>query len=275
MEPTPTILVVDDVPLFRELESLFLARCGRVVTACDAAARPSRVAARERPAVIVLDAHLPDVSGRGGVPAAQAAAGPTADRRRDGQRLRRGARRRDPRRRGRRAREAPLAPRARRDRAALHALPDAARPAPRHAGGVGPHPCRADAEAWGTGAQPLARRHVRRVRGGCRRRTRSSTSSSSSPGSREPLRPTAQVVWRRARRTARARGSACASSARRAGGARARRVRPRVGAPGRARASGARRAGDRRASAGERQRAPDGASARRRSSERPVARRAR
>ena len=62
MEPTPTILVVDDVALFRELESLFLARCGRVVTACSGS-EALAVAARERPAVIVLDAHLPDVSG--------------------------------------------------------------------------------------------------------------------------------------------------------------------------------------------------------------------
>jgi uncharacterized protein (TIGR02266 family) len=62
VEPTPTILVVDDVALFRELESLFLARCGRVITACSGG-EALAVAARERPAVIVLDAHLPDVSG--------------------------------------------------------------------------------------------------------------------------------------------------------------------------------------------------------------------
>ena len=63
MEPSPTILVVDDVPLFRELECLFLARCGRVITACERVARPSRSPPRERPAVVVLDAHLPDVTG--------------------------------------------------------------------------------------------------------------------------------------------------------------------------------------------------------------------
>jgi uncharacterized protein (TIGR02266 family) len=62
VEPTPTILVVDDVPLFRELESLFLARCGRVITA-SSGREALAIAARERPAVVVLDAHLPDVSG--------------------------------------------------------------------------------------------------------------------------------------------------------------------------------------------------------------------
>ena len=62
MEPSPTILVVDDVALFRELESLFLARCGRVVTA-SSGQEALAVAAREHPAVVVLDAHLPDVSG--------------------------------------------------------------------------------------------------------------------------------------------------------------------------------------------------------------------
>jgi uncharacterized protein (TIGR02266 family) len=54
--------VVDDVPLFRELGSLFLARCGRVITA-SSGGEALDVAARERPVVVVLDAHLPDVSG--------------------------------------------------------------------------------------------------------------------------------------------------------------------------------------------------------------------
>lgn len=62
MEPSPTILVVDDVALFRELGSLFLARCGRVITACSGS-EALELAARERPAVVVLDAHLPDVAG--------------------------------------------------------------------------------------------------------------------------------------------------------------------------------------------------------------------
>jgi uncharacterized protein (TIGR02266 family) len=62
VEPTPTILVVDDVPLFRELEALFLARCGRVVTAASGE-EALALAARERPALVVLDAHLPDIPG--------------------------------------------------------------------------------------------------------------------------------------------------------------------------------------------------------------------
>jgi uncharacterized protein (TIGR02266 family) len=62
VEPNPTILVVDDVPLFRELEALFLARCGRVITAASGH-EALAVAERERPAVVVLDAHLPDLSG--------------------------------------------------------------------------------------------------------------------------------------------------------------------------------------------------------------------
>jgi CheY-like chemotaxis protein len=62
VERNPTILVVDDVPLFRELEALFLARCGRVITA-SSGREALAVAERERPALIVLDAHLPDLSG--------------------------------------------------------------------------------------------------------------------------------------------------------------------------------------------------------------------
>jgi uncharacterized protein (TIGR02266 family) len=61
VEPSPTILVVDDVPLFRELGCLFLARCGRVVTA-SSGREALDVAQRERPAVIVLDATLPDLT---------------------------------------------------------------------------------------------------------------------------------------------------------------------------------------------------------------------
>jgi len=62
VKPIPTILVVDDVPLFRELECLFLARCGRVITA-STAREALALAEREHPAVVVLDAHLPDMPG--------------------------------------------------------------------------------------------------------------------------------------------------------------------------------------------------------------------
>lgn len=60
MESKRTILVVDDVPMFREMESLFLRRYGRVVTAADGAETLDAVR-REQPDVVVLDFHLPDV----------------------------------------------------------------------------------------------------------------------------------------------------------------------------------------------------------------------
>jgi CheY-like chemotaxis protein len=59
VEPSPTILVVDDVAPFASW-SRSSGACGRVITARG---READVAARERPAVVVLDAHLPDVSG--------------------------------------------------------------------------------------------------------------------------------------------------------------------------------------------------------------------
>lgn len=60
MESKRTILVVDDVPMFREMESLFLRRYGRVVTAANGAEALEAVR-RERPDVVVLDFHLPDM----------------------------------------------------------------------------------------------------------------------------------------------------------------------------------------------------------------------
>jgi len=62
VEPKRTILVVDDAPMFRELESLFLCRYGRVVTAATGAEALEAVQ-RERPDVVVLDFHLPDIDG--------------------------------------------------------------------------------------------------------------------------------------------------------------------------------------------------------------------
>ena len=60
MEPKRTILVVDDAPMFREIESLFLCRYGRVVTAANGAEALEAVR-REQPDVVVLDFHLPDI----------------------------------------------------------------------------------------------------------------------------------------------------------------------------------------------------------------------
>jgi CheY-like chemotaxis protein len=57
-----TILVVDDAPMFRELESAFLARQGRVLTAASGAAG-LELAQRHRPGVILLDLHMPELGG--------------------------------------------------------------------------------------------------------------------------------------------------------------------------------------------------------------------
>jgi uncharacterized protein (TIGR02266 family) len=56
------ILIVDDTAMFRELESLFLARFGTVITAsCGEAALAT--ARRDRPDVIVTDLHMPGMDG--------------------------------------------------------------------------------------------------------------------------------------------------------------------------------------------------------------------
>jgi CheY-like chemotaxis protein len=62
MEVKRKILVVDDAPMFRELESLFLARSGRVITAADGE-EALATARRERPDVIVTDLSMPGLSG--------------------------------------------------------------------------------------------------------------------------------------------------------------------------------------------------------------------
>ncbi len=58
----PRILVVDDVPLFREVETLYLARLGDVRTATSAA-EARDLLAREAFDVAVVDLHLPDEPG--------------------------------------------------------------------------------------------------------------------------------------------------------------------------------------------------------------------
>ena len=58
----PQMLVVDDVPMFRELERLFLSRLGCVHTAATAADALDAAGAH-RPEVILLDTHLPDRDG--------------------------------------------------------------------------------------------------------------------------------------------------------------------------------------------------------------------
>lgn len=56
------ILVIDDAAMFRELESIFLARQGRVLTAASGE-EGLAVARRERPDVILLDLVMPDLDG--------------------------------------------------------------------------------------------------------------------------------------------------------------------------------------------------------------------
>jgi uncharacterized protein (TIGR02266 family) len=56
------ILIVDDAPMFRELESLFLARSGQVLTAGDGA-EALELAHREAPDVIVTDLSMPGMRG--------------------------------------------------------------------------------------------------------------------------------------------------------------------------------------------------------------------
>jgi uncharacterized protein (TIGR02266 family) len=62
VETRRCILIVDDTPLFRDLESLFLARSGRVVTARDADEGLAALR-RERPDVAVIDLHMPGTGG--------------------------------------------------------------------------------------------------------------------------------------------------------------------------------------------------------------------
>ncbi|HEY5657837.1 MAG TPA: response regulator [Myxococcota bacterium] len=56
------ILIVDDAPMFRELESLFLARSGRVLTA-SSGSEALEVARRELPDVVVADYSMPGMRG--------------------------------------------------------------------------------------------------------------------------------------------------------------------------------------------------------------------
>lgn len=57
-----TVLLVDDVEMFRELGSLFLARTGRVLTA-RSGEEAIKIARRERPDVILLDLMMPGLEG--------------------------------------------------------------------------------------------------------------------------------------------------------------------------------------------------------------------
>jgi DNA-binding response OmpR family regulator len=62
MSTATRILLVDDVPMFRELGSIFLARSGPVDLA-ECASDAFRLASERRPTVVIADMHLPDLSG--------------------------------------------------------------------------------------------------------------------------------------------------------------------------------------------------------------------
>jgi CheY-like chemotaxis protein len=60
--PRRGVLVVDDIPMMRDLVAVFLARTGRVLQASDGL-EALAVARRERPALIVSDLDMPDMDG--------------------------------------------------------------------------------------------------------------------------------------------------------------------------------------------------------------------
>lgn len=56
------ILIADDIELFRELEAVFLARMGDIITAASGR-QALELARRERPDVVVADIDMPDMDG--------------------------------------------------------------------------------------------------------------------------------------------------------------------------------------------------------------------
>ena len=56
------ILLVDDVPMFRDLGSIFLSRSGPVDLA-DSASAAFQCADERRPSIVIADMHLPDMGG--------------------------------------------------------------------------------------------------------------------------------------------------------------------------------------------------------------------
>jgi DNA-binding response OmpR family regulator len=62
MPKAPRILLVDDVPMFRELGAVFLSRSGPVDLAEDAE-QAFHKAEQRPPRVVIADMHLPDLSG--------------------------------------------------------------------------------------------------------------------------------------------------------------------------------------------------------------------
>jgi len=61
-EPPRKILVVDDAPMFREIETVFLGRTGQIFTACDGT-DALIVAQRERPDLVLTDLSMRQMDG--------------------------------------------------------------------------------------------------------------------------------------------------------------------------------------------------------------------
>jgi uncharacterized protein (TIGR02266 family) len=61
-EPRSKILVVDDAPMFREIETVFLGRSGRILTACDGT-DAFAIAQRERPDLLLTDLSMREMDG--------------------------------------------------------------------------------------------------------------------------------------------------------------------------------------------------------------------
>lgn len=62
MSTATRILLVDDVPMFRDLGSIFLSRSGPVDLA-DSASTAFQSADERRPTIVIADMHLPDMDG--------------------------------------------------------------------------------------------------------------------------------------------------------------------------------------------------------------------
>ncbi|MGH7336415.1 MAG: response regulator [Myxococcota bacterium] len=61
-EPRAKILVVDDAPMFREIETVFLGRSGQILTACDGT-EAFEIARRERPDLVLTDLSMREMDG--------------------------------------------------------------------------------------------------------------------------------------------------------------------------------------------------------------------
>jgi uncharacterized protein (TIGR02266 family) len=61
-EPRSKILIVDDAPMFREIETVFLGRSGRIITASDGT-DAFELAMRERPDLVLTDLSMREMDG--------------------------------------------------------------------------------------------------------------------------------------------------------------------------------------------------------------------